>query len=443
MEVQQERNEHTHQLSGKAIPPKSTALTYFTLPKDCNIHYIQNADKCSLLCTKLVRKFEIGMERVVCGFDAEWPVTSDANDINVTVLQLCIDYDNVYVFQISKMSYFPCRLRTILENVIKVGVNVKHDVRLCVAQFKLDAVKSLATCIDLSTVTNQVFEKDRIWGLASLTRFLCNKDLNKEKKLRCGAWNEELDLDQLNYAAIDAYIAYHLYKILEIERRKPLSPHKFKHETFKPASRNSPSIPYFRMPEGTEIIYSHNYSDCCLICQDLIEKYKLNDTQVHIGFDAEWPTSFDSKRFNVISVIQMCFSLDYCYVFQVSQMTTFPPPLKYIIEHKNTVKVGVKVKGDIKKCIKDFGVDSEKSLTSFSDLSEMANQVFDRKQIWGMSSLCQFLFQKDVWKGEQIRCSDWDKYPLSDHQLKYAALDAYLSLRIHNELMNQWLLSEF
>ena len=31
-------------------------------------------------------------------------------------------------------------------------------------------------------------------------------------------------------------------------------------------------------------------------------------------------------------------------------------------------------------------------------------------------------------KDPKIRCSDWEKYPLTDEQLQYAALDAYVSI---------------
>ena len=97
----------------------------------------------------------------------------------------------------------------------------------------------------------------------------------------------------------------------------------------------------------------------------------------------------------------------------------------------------------MKKCVKNFRLDPDKSLTSYCDLSQLANQVFEKKESWSMSKLCQYLFQKDVWKGDQVRCSDWDHYPLSDHQVKYAALDAYLSLHLHDELLNRWLLADF
>lgn len=41
------------------------------------------------------------------------------------------------------------------------------------------------------------------------------------------------------------------------------------------------------------------------------------------------------------------------------------------------------------------------------------------------------LLARSLDKGQGLRCSDWERYPLTAEQRKYAALDVFASLRVY------------
>ncbi|VDO44477.1 unnamed protein product [Brugia timori] len=56
------------------------------------------------------------------------------------------------------------------------------------------------------------------------------------------------------------------------------------------------------------------------------------------------------------------------------------------------------------------------------------------KEIRGLSALCERVLGKPLDKTEQ--CSVWDRRPLRDLQLRYAALDAYCMLMLYEKCVD-------
>ncbi|VDO59322.1 unnamed protein product [Onchocerca flexuosa] len=56
------------------------------------------------------------------------------------------------------------------------------------------------------------------------------------------------------------------------------------------------------------------------------------------------------------------------------------------------------------------------------------------KEIRGLSALCERVLDKPLDKTEQ--CSVWDRRPLRDLQLRYAALDAYCMLMLYEKCVD-------
>ena len=190
------------------------------------------------------------------------------------------------------------------------------------------------------------------------------------------------------------------------------------------------TTPNISLPKTCKVIYCHELADCSIICDEI-----LNLDNVVAGFDLEWPVSYVKNKEDKVAVVQICIDLKCCYIFQVSEMISFPPMLKKLIENENFVKVGVNIKGDILKLGRNFGIDVDKAMISSVDLGTLANSVFDKLENWSMDALSRFLFEATVSKIPKVRKSKWNNFPLSQQQLNYAALDAYLSLKIYKELL--------
>ncbi|NWU87348.1 WRN helicase, partial [Onychorhynchus coronatus] len=177
------------------------------------------------------------------------------------------------------------------------------------------------------------------------------------------------------------------------------------------------------------VVYSYEASDCSLLSEDI--RQSLSDGAA-VGFDIEWPPSYTKGKMAKIAVIQICVSEDKCYLFHISSMAGFPKGLKRLLEDETIKKVGVGIEGDQWKLMSDFEI----KLKSFVELADVANEKLKCKETWSLNGLVKHLFGKQLLKDKSVRCSNWEKFPLSEDQKLYAATDAYAGYIIYEKLKN-------
>ncbi|NWS11072.1 WRN helicase, partial [Pachyramphus minor] len=177
------------------------------------------------------------------------------------------------------------------------------------------------------------------------------------------------------------------------------------------------------------VVYSHEASDCSLLSEDI--RQSLSDGAA-VGFDIEWPPSYTKGKMAKIAVIQICVTEDKCYLFHVSSMAGFPKGLKRLLEDETIKKVGVGIEGDQWKLMIDFEI----KLKSFVELTDVANEKLKCKETWSLNGLVKHLFGKQLLKDKSVRCSNWEKFPLSEEQKLYAATDAYAGYIVYEKLKN-------
>ncbi|XP_076897674.1 3'-5' exonuclease-like [Bidens hawaiensis] len=153
--------------------------------------------------------------RPVIGFDIEWrPIfKKGATQSKAAVLQICADVARCHVMHIIH-SGFPQNLKSLLgdSRFLKVGVGIAGDARKI---FK-DHNVSVDALEDLSRLANKKLGGEpKMWGLSSLTEKLTCKQVLKPSKIRLGNWERNpLSAEQLNYAATDAFVSWHLFEVL-------------------------------------------------------------------------------------------------------------------------------------------------------------------------------------------------------------------------------------
>ncbi|XP_075785437.1 bifunctional 3'-5' exonuclease/ATP-dependent helicase WRN isoform X1 [Pelodiscus sinensis] len=177
------------------------------------------------------------------------------------------------------------------------------------------------------------------------------------------------------------------------------------------------------------VVYSYDASDCSFLSEDI--RRNLSDGGV-IGFDIEWPPSFTKGKGGKVALIQICVSEKKCYLFHISSMRGFPQGLKRLLEDEAVKKVGVGIEGDQWKLMSDFEI----RLKSFVELADIANEKLKCKEIWSLNGLVKHLFSKQLLKDKNVRCGNWEEFPLSEEQKLYAATDAYAGLLIYQKLEN-------
>ncbi|KAJ0957875.1 putative DNA helicase [Helianthus annuus] len=153
--------------------------------------------------------------RAAIGFDIEWRPSfkKGVAQSKAAVLQICADAARCHVMHIIH-SGFPQNLKTLLADsrFIKVGVGIAGDARKVFNDHNV----SVDALEDLSRLANKKLGGEpKMWGLSSLTEKLTCKQVLKPSKIRLGNWEANpLSVEQLKYAATDAFVSWHLHEVL-------------------------------------------------------------------------------------------------------------------------------------------------------------------------------------------------------------------------------------
>ncbi|KAF7396531.1 hypothetical protein HZH66_007393 [Vespula vulgaris] len=178
------------------------------------------------------------------------------------------------------------------------------------------------------------------------------------------------------------------------------------------------------------INYANNFHDCAKICDDIIqeiEKYK--DDIIPIGFDLEWPFSFQTGS-GKTALAQICLNKSVCHLLHIYYLKKLPAAFVILLSHPKVKLVGVNVKNDIWKLGRDFtdfpaGKVVEENCI---ECGTYANKILNRSSRWSLEKLTAYLLKKKIDKNPEVRRSKWHIHPLSEAQKIYAATDAYVSL---------------
>ena len=174
-----------------------------------------------------------------------------------------------------------------------------------------------------------------------------------------------------------------------------------------------------------------------------------------VGIDAEWlfMKNFGSEQ--NVALLQLAtrariFLVDLLFFCRdsstVKKIIEF---LKKLIESKTIIKVGFGLHDDLKKLFTCLGNENvlTKQTCRIVDLHTVSKYIGKQypkllsasssssKQVNGLSKLAEQTIGLTLDKSEQI--SDWERRPLREAQIKYAALDAYCLLEIYDILSSR------
>lgn len=163
-------------------------------------------------------------------------------------------------------------------------------------------------------------------------------------------------------------------------------------------------------------------------------RYNVIDcpTQVSaVGFDIEWKPQFVSKKYggteNETAVLQLAVD-NSCLVLHVYHMDRLPKSLKLVLRDKDILKVGSDIKRDGSKLKRDLGL----VLEGLADIQLMAKEIDPSMRKTGLKALAQTFLGIELDKTKAM--SNWEKYPLTFTQIEYAALDAWIGLKIFQKM---------
>ena len=163
-------------------------------------------------------------------------------------------------------------------------------------------------------------------------------------------------------------------------------------------------------------------------------RYNVIDcpTQVSaVGFDIEWKPQFVSKKYggteNETAVLQLAVD-NSCLVLHAYHMDRLPKSLKLVLRDKDILKVGSDIKRDGSKLKRDLGL----VLEGLADIQLMAKEIDPSMRKTGLKALAQTFLGIELDKTKAM--SNWEKYPLTFTQIEYAALDAWIGLKIFQKM---------
>lgn len=195
------------------------------------------------------------------------------------------------------------------------------------------------------------------------------------------------------------------------------------------------TAPFIKYPG--KIVYSTDFTSIAENCAKLLDKANKTEDLFILGFDIEWPFSFQTGS-GKASVVQISPNLDICYVLQVSSSNKLPKALTELLCHDKVRLTGICVKNDVRKLHRDFpGFDVDKAVDNCIDLGVMANTVAGFTQRWSLEKLVLHFFEMRISKDKAVRMSKWHVAPLSESQQVYAALDAYASLKLYHHIKQE------
>ncbi|CAF2346879.1 unnamed protein product [Rotaria sp. Silwood2] len=219
---------------------------------------------------------------------------------------------------------------------------------------------------------------------------------------------------------------------------------------------NSP-IDYYKIPlENNEIIFIDSMSTYERLLDRL---FKNNNEEIFIGFDCEWKPLFNytSTSKQRISVMQIAlpneiFLLDLLHFFHTCDPETIQQRLAHRLFDDDQVTLlcyGFKTDAAMLsasypifnrallsgKTLLDLSLVQHELLAAKRDIFPYAttnNNISSKDK--GLSEFVRLCFGKPLNKSEQ--CSNWERRPLRNAQMLYAANDAYCLVEIYKFLSN-------
>jgi hypothetical protein len=189
-----------------------------------SVHYCRNME----VAERVAKLF---VDKKVLGFDIEWKPWASPKSIkdNASLVQIASE-DRIALFHISLFQgetpeeLLPPTLKTILQSpdIIKVGVAIKGDFTRLQNHLGVQArgvfeISRLHNIVEHHASPNKITK--RLVSLARQTQQHLQLPLSKGD-VRESDWSKELDKEQIQYAATDAYAGLRIFDVLEAKRKK-------------------------------------------------------------------------------------------------------------------------------------------------------------------------------------------------------------------------------
>ncbi|CAO3654611.1 unnamed protein product [Mucor hiemalis] len=199
------------------------------------------------------------------------------------------------------------------------------------------------------------------------------------------------------------------------------------------------NLPLAQLPADIEVVVYDTSEDIDRCCLQILVDASCFTTGVSIGFDCEWAYQGSviplneraSVLFREVSLVQIAYESQ-VYLFRVHYFyqDTFPCKLAELLLSDKVTKIGRGVANDLRRfgC---FGVNNCKGQLEIGTLCKDKDLASNGRS--SLSSLCGEVLGLQLPKVREVRCGNWEAQSLSQEQITYAALDAWIALDLYNK----------
>ena len=182
--------------------------------------------------------------------------------------------------------------------------------------------------------------------------------------------------------------------------------------------------------EGVEVVYTTDPIEV----EAWLRNNVIDCSAQAIGLDIEWKPQLKTKKDggieNKTAVLQLAIESS-CLVFQLYNLGRPPNVLVSVLKDEGILKVGSGILQDVTKLKKDTGL----KCIGLVDTQKLAKEVGMLEcQKLGLKALAKYLLGIELEKPKLVTMSNWENFPLTVKQIHYAALDAWIGLKIYRSM---------
>jgi ribonuclease D len=155
--------------------------------------------------------------------------------------------------------------------------------------------------------------------------------------------------------------------------------------------------------------------------------FKILENKKVLGFDTETKPAFKKGQKNQVALMQLVDG-ENAFLFRLNKIG-MPQELRNILSSPEVLKIGAAIKDDLKALATLCSLRIE----GFVDLQPLA-QTYGIESI-SLQKITAIVLNFKISKRQQI--SNWEADQLTDAQLKYAATDGWVGLRIFQSMQHR------
>ncbi|KAF7096068.1 hypothetical protein CFC21_098074 [Triticum aestivum] len=150
-----------------------------------------------------------------------------------------------------------------------------------------------------------------------------------------------------------------------------------------------------------------------------------------VGLDVEWRPSYGRAQ-NPVALLQLCVGRR-CLVFQLLHADFVPPALHRFLANPDFRFVGVGVQDDGGRLSDDYGLEVANAV----DLRDLAADEMRRPWLRqaGLKDVAGVVMGANLQKPRRVTMGPWDACRLSQEQIQYACIDAFVSFEVGRKLL--------